>query len=138
MYYITLRSVFAEEAVASENNQTYDRLVQVACRRNRIGACDKKEARQIRDVLVYYRKLLLEKNVYILDIFTRMIETINVQRIRPAKWKRYLKKSLSIRSYGKNIYLHKKRCVLAMASGLVVVVRIWNSWQSKEKLHPER
>ena len=59
-----------------------------------IGACDKKEARQIRDVLVYYRKLLLEKNVYILDIFTRMIETINVQRIRPAKWKRYLKKSL--------------------------------------------
>lgn len=94
MYYITLRSVFAEEAVASENNQTYDRLVQVACRRNRIGACDKKEARQIRDVLVYYRKLLLEKNVYILDIFTRMIETINVQRIRPAKWKRYLKKSL--------------------------------------------
>ena len=94
MYYITLRSVFAEEAVASENNQTYDRLVQVACRRNRIGACDKKEARQIRDVLVYYRKLLLEKNIYILDIFTRMIETINAQRIRPAKWKRYLKKSL--------------------------------------------
>lgn len=94
MYYITLRSKFAEEAVSSENNQTYDRLVKVACRRNRICEYDQVEARKIRDVLLYYRKTLLEKKVYILDIFGRMLETINVKRIYPSKWKRYLKKSL--------------------------------------------
>lgn len=94
MYLITLRSYFAKKVVSSEHEVTYKRLIQAACRRNRIKEQDQREAKGILALLCGFRKELIQHFVYIPDLFKKMLEILNVRVQNPRKWNRYLKKTL--------------------------------------------
>ena len=94
MYLITLRKQFSEKVVQSEHKQTYEYLLQVACRRNKIKQPDQKEYKDILQLLLNYRKRLWESFINPLDIFPKMLLVINDRVLNPRKWIRRLKASL--------------------------------------------
>ncbi|MFR9101781.1 MAG: hypothetical protein ACLVJ3_02780, partial [Coprococcus phoceensis] len=94
MYLITLRKQFSEKVVQSEHKQTYEYLLQVACRRNKIKQPDQKEYKDILQLLLNYRKRLWESFINPLDIFPKMLRIINDRVMNPRKWMRRLKASL--------------------------------------------
>ena len=94
MYLITLRKQFSEKVVQSEHKQTYEYLMKVACRRNKIKQPDQKEYKDILQLLLNYRKRLWESFINPLDIFPKMLLIINDRVLNPKKWIRRLKASL--------------------------------------------
>lgn len=99
MYWITLRNPFGDESLVkpqTETQVTYRHILKAACRRSKIGiaAALTEEAEGIIELLSLNRKKLMKNDVYIPEIFHRMLEVINEKIANKKKWKRYLKKTL--------------------------------------------
>lgn len=91
----TLRDFFrTKKSEKTENQITYERLIDMECRRLKIKEDGRKEEAQILQILLNCRKKYVKKAVDLPAVFEKMIKTINKNKTNRKKWQRYLKGTL--------------------------------------------